>query len=220
MKQKWTNVKVYYSVLTVCLLMIVGISAAIYNFSLNKAEEVTSPSSSSIAATSPDEQANVPATGVPKTSETTPITTTTPPEKLPFEGNFQTPTKGKLIKDYSNGEMVKSETMGDWRVHNGIDFSAEDGESVLAVQDGVVTEINKDALWGVSIEIACPGGLKVKYFGVQENVNVKKGDKVVKGAVIGVAGTLPIESAQGTHIHIETTVDDILKNPIEALNLM
>ncbi len=220
MKQKWSNVKVYYSVLTVCLLMIVGISATIYNFSLNKTQEATTSPSTSIATSAPDEQANVTATGVPKTTKSTTLTTTTPVEKLPFEGSFQVPTTGKLIKDYSNGEMVKSETMGDWRVHNGIDFSAEEGESVLAVQDGTITEINKDALWGVSIELSCPGGLKVKYYGVQENVNVKKGDTVAKGAVIAVVGTLPIESAQGTHIHIETSVNNTLTNPIEALNLM
>lgn len=221
--KKWSNVRVYYSVLTVCLLLIVGVSAAIYNFSLNNVadkipEQSTVEQSSSVSVS--DEQANVTATGIPKTTETTTVTTTVPAEKLPYEGEFIAPTSGKVVKDYSNGEMVKSETMGDWRVHNGVDFSASEGESVLAVQDGTVTSIDKDALWGVSIEITCPGGLKVKYYGLQDNVNVKKDDTVSQSDVIGVAGSLPIESAEGVHIHIETTVNDSPVSPLDALNLM
>ncbi len=221
MKQKWSNVKVYYSVLTACLLLIVGISAAIYNFSLNKAQNSITPLPSSVTNSAiTDEPANVPATGIPKTSSTTSSATTVAKEKLPYEGEFIAPTKGKLIKDYSDGEMVKSETMGDWRIHNGIDFSANESENVLAVQDGVVSKIDKDALWGVSLELNCPGGLTVKYYGLQENVNVKIGDTVVKGSVIAAVGALPIESAQGTHIHLETLVNGETVNPIQVLNLI
>ena len=116
--------------------------------------------------------------------------------------------------------MVKNETMGDWRVHNGVDFGAAEGEQVAAVQNGTVTLIDKDTLWGVSIELTCPGNLKVRYSGLQDNVNVKKGDTVKKGDIIGVTGTIPVESADGTHIHIETYVNNKLVNPLEAMNLM
>ncbi len=221
-EKKWTNVKVYYSVLTVCLLLIVGVSATIYNYSLNNVSDQIPPQSSTqnTVDVSPDEQANVTATGIPKTTQSTTVTTTVPAEKLPYDGEFIAPTSGKLVKDYSNGEMVKSETMGDWRVHNGVDFSADEGENVLAVQDGTITAVDKDALWGVSIEISCPGGLKVKYYGLQDNVNIKKNDTVSQGDVIGVAGALPIESAEGVHIHIETTVNNTAVNPLDALNLI
>ncbi len=216
--KKMSQTKVYYSVLTACLLLVVGVSAAIYNYTDHRNNTIESTSTTTQSA--PDEQANVTATGVPKTTKSTTVTTTTPRELLPYEGEFVAPTAGKVIKDYSNGEMVKSETMSDWRVHNGVDFSAAESEQVVAVQNGTVTLIDKDALWGVSIELTCPGNLKVRYSGLQDNVNVKKGDSVKKGDIIGVAGTLPIESAEGTHIHLETKVDNKLVSPLDAMNMI
>ena len=170
--KKMSQTKVYYSVLTACLLLVVGVSAAIYNYTAQQSSTPEVPSTTSQSA--PDEQANVTATGIPKTTKSTTVTTTTPKELLPYEGEFATPTAGNVIKDYSNGEMVKNETMGDWRVHNGVDFGAAEGEQVVAVQNGTVTLIDKDALCGVSIELTCPGNLKVRYSGLQDNVNVKK----------------------------------------------
>lgn len=217
--KKMSQTKVYYSVLTACLLLVVGVSAAIYNYTAQQSSTPEVPSTTSQSA--PDEQANVTATGIPKTTKSTTVTTTaTPKEVLPYEGEFATPTAGNVIKDYSNGEMVKNETMGDWRVHNGVDFGATEGEQVAAVQNGTVTLIDKDALWGVSIELTCPGNLKVRYSGLQDNVNVKKGDTVKKGDIIGVTGTIPVESADGTHIHIETYVNGKLTDPLEVMNLM
>ncbi len=215
-----SKTKVYYSVLTVCLLLVVGVSAAIYNYTVHQNNKVENQTTTSQTQPVSDEQANVTATGIPKTTETTTVTTTTPVELLPYRGEFEAPTKGKVVKDFSNGEMVKSETMSDWRIHNGIDFSANEGEQVVAVQNGEISAIDKDALWGVSVEITCPGNLKVKYYGLQDNLNIKKGDTVEKGDVIGVAGILPVESAEGIHIHIETTVDDKTVSPLEAMNMM
>ncbi len=218
-KKKMSQTKVYYSVLTVCLLLIVGVSAAIYNFTLDKTPDTVESGSTSVSSKT-DEQVNVTATGVPKTTETTTVTTTVPARLLPYTGEFITPTTGKVINDYSNGEMVKNETMGDWRVHNGVDFSAAEGEQVAAVQQGTVTKIDKDALWGVSVEITCPGNLTVKYCGLQDSVTVKKGDILNQGDVIGVAGTLPVESAEGAHIHLETSINGKAVNPLQALNML
>lgn len=220
-KKNLSQTKVYYSVLTACLLLIVGISAVIYNFNLAKlpqpAQDETTPS----AVT--DEQVNVTATGIPKTTSTTVSTTTTttvPSHLLPYTGEFMPPTSGKVINDYSNGEMVKNETMGDWRVHNGVDFSASDAQQVVAVQDSTVTKIDKDPMWGVIVEISCPEGLTVRYCGLQDNVSVKKGDTLKKGDVIGFAGNIPVESAEDKHIHLEAFINGKSVDPIDALNLM
>ena len=74
---------------------------------------------------------------------------------------------------------------------------AENGESVLAVQSGEITKVDKDELWGVKVELSCPGDLKVIYSGIADGSEPKKGDKVKKGDVLGKAGLLPIESADG-----------------------
>lgn len=222
--QLWAGGKVYYAVLTGCLLLIIGVSAAIYNVSLNKIKPAETKNSSeysySFQSTTSrnQEQANMAATGIPKTSESTSAAINT--KKLPYKGEFTPPVSGKVIGEFSNGEMVKNETMGDWRVHDGVDFAANNGESVVAVQDGEVESIDSDEMWGICVKVLCPGGMTVKYCGLQENLSVKRGDKVTRGSVIGKAGAIPIESTMPSHIHIETVIDEKNVNPLEAMNLL
>ena len=222
--QLWAGGKVYYAVLTGCLLLIIGVSAAIYNVSLNKIKPAETGNSSEYSYSLPSttsrsqEQANMAATGIPKTSESTSAAISS--KKLPYKGEFTPPVSGKVIGEFSNGEMVKNETMGDWRVHDGVDFEANNGESVVAVQDGVVESIDSDEMWGVCVKVLCPGGMTVKYCGLQEKPSVKRGDKVTKGSVIGKAGAIPIESSMPSHIHIETVIDKKNVNPLEAMNLL
>lgn len=222
--QLWAGGKVYYAVLTGCLLLIIGVSAAIYNVSLNKIKPAETGNSSEYSYSLPSttsrsqEQANMAATGIPKTSESTSAAISS--KKLPYKGEFTPPISGKVICEFSNGEMVKNETMGDWRVHDGVDFAANDGESVVAVQDGEVESIDSDEMWGVCVKVLCPGGMTVKYCGLQEKPSVKRGDKVTKGSVIGKAGAIPIESSMPSHIHIETVIDKKNVNPLEAMNLL
>ena len=222
--QLWAGGKVYYAVLTGCLLLIIGVSAAIYNVSINKIKpaEIGNSSESYYSAPSTtsrsQEQANMAATGIPKTSESTSAAINT--KKLPYKGEFTPPVSGKVIGDYSNGEMVKNETMGDWRVHDGVDFAANDGENVVAVQGGEVESVDSDALWGVCVKVLCPGGMTVKYCGLQEKPSVKRGDKVTKGSVLGKVGSIPIELSMPSHIHIETIIDEKNVNPLEAMNLL
>lgn len=222
--QLWAGGKVYYAVLTGCLLLIIGVSAAIYNVSLNKIKPAETKNGSEYSYSSQSttsrsqEQANMAATGIPKTSESTSAAINT--KKLPYKGEFTPPVSGKVIGEFSNGEMVKNETMGDWRVHDGVDFAANNGESVVAVQDGEVESIDSDEMWGICVKVLCPGGMTVKYCGLQENPSVKRGDKVTQGSVIGKAGAIPIESTMPSHIHIETVIDEKNVNPLEAMNLL
>lgn len=218
--------RLYRTILTGCMIAIVGISAVVYNLSVPKnlmqneashSEKLTSYSK--ITTEQRNEAANMPATGVPKPITTTTTEKTVAAEEKPYSGEFIAPTSGKVIKDFSEGEMVKSETMGDWRLHNGTDFSAAAGESVLAVQNCAVVSVDKDELWGVTVTVQCPDELYVKYCGLEDSVPVKKGDKLSKGGLVGKAGKLPIESAQENHIHIETTLNGENVNPLTVLNL-
>ncbi len=217
--------KLYRAILTGCMIAIVGISAVVYNLSVPKnlmqnkeahSEKLTSYSK--ITTEKMSEAANMPATGIPKPTTTT--QSTVAEEEKPYSGSFTAPTSGKVIKDFSEGEMVKSETMGDWRIHSGTDFSAQAGESVSAVQNGTVVSVDKDEMWGVTVTVQCPGELFVKYCGLEDSVKLKSGDKVAKGGVIGKAGLLPIESAEENHIHIETELNGESVNPLTVLNLL
>lgn len=229
MKEKnlYVSKKFYRAILTGCLIAIVGISAVVYNLSVpknplqnNTVSSQALTSHSRITTKEKNEAANVPATGIPKPSTTTTTATTVSAIEKPYTGDFTAPTAGKVIKDFSEGEMVKSETMGDWRIHNGTDFTAGEGDSVFAVQNCTVVKVDKDEMWGVNVTVLCPGELYVKYCGLADTLKIKKGDKLKKGAVIGNAGILPIESALNSHIHIETSVGGEVVNPLSVLNLL
>lgn len=126
------------------------------------------------------------------------------------------PMGTQILKDYSNGAMVKSKTMNDWRLHNGVDFSGEFGDEVKSVYDGTVTKIYTDSMWGKVIEIEHSGKMSAKYCGFDE-INVNEGDIVAKEQVLGTLGTIPVESADNTHLHLEIMVNGEFADPIEAL---
>lgn len=165
-------------------------------------------------------EADVPATKVtvPHTQPATAEETSAQPDNLPFTGSFALPLGTQILKDYSNGEMVSSKTMNDWRVHNGIDFAGAEDAEILAIQTGTVTNVYNDDMWGVVIEIDHGNTMTAKYCGLKSGTTLKKGETVKKGSVIGKLGTIPVEQADGPHLHIEITVNGVITDPLAAMN--
>ena len=64
--------------------------------------------------------------------------TTKPPETTVAKVFYVRPLAGEVIRGYSESTPVYNPTMDDWRVHTGIDISAEAGEAVCAVAAGTV----------------------------------------------------------------------------------
>lgn len=144
--------------------------------------------------------------------------TTASKDSLPFTGSFALPLGTEILKDYSDGEMVSSKTMGDWRVHNGIDFTGSDGCEIFAIQNGTVTAVYEDELWGTVVEIDHGNEMLAKYCGLQKGSTVQKGDTVKKGETIAKLGTVPVEEADGSHLHLEITVNGTVVDPLAAMN--
>lgn len=134
-----------------------------------------------------------------------------------YKGEWLMPVKGKVIKDYSAGSLVESKTMGDYRVHNGVDISAKKGETVRAVNSGKVLDVYSDAFWGNTVVID-HGGAIVKYSALSVEGVVSKGDILKKGDKVGLADTVPCEQKDESHIHIEVLVNDEVADPLAVLN--
>ncbi len=147
-----------------------------------------------------DIQVNTPVTNVPDTRDepTTDVKTTI---------YFEYPLNNKVIKSFSNGEIVRNTTTGDWKTHNGMDIAGNSGEEIKAISDGVVTELTHHELWGTIVTIDHDNGFIAKYSGLQKNGTVQPGDEVKVNQKIGVLGEIPIEKADGIHLHFE-----LLKN--------
>ncbi len=145
-------------------------------------------------------------------------TTVKAEENLPFTGKFTLPLGTDILKDYSHGEMVSSKTMGDWRVHNGIDFTGGENSQVLAIQSGTVRDVYTDEMWGTVVEIDHGNTMTAKYCGLKEGTTPKKGAAVKNGQEIGELSSIPVESADGLHLHLEITVNGSIVDPLAAMN--
>lgn len=139
-------------------------------------------------------------------------------ENKPYTGTFALPMGTDIIKDFSNGEMVFSQTMGDWRVHNGVDFGGAAGNRVDAVADGEIIAVYEDSFLGTVVEIDHGNGMTVSYCGLKKGSTLVEGTFVKGGDKIGSLGNVPVESADGDHLHLEVKVDGKTVDPLEALN--
>lgn len=110
---------------------------------------------------------------------------------------------------------------GAYYQHQGIDFYAEAGTSVLAVDAGTVESIYKDnLLTGTEIVVAHDDGLKSVYRFVDEIDGLKVGDKVEKGEKIAtVAQACGNEYKDGPHLHLELHKNGVNVDPATYLTL-
>ncbi len=112
-------------------------------------------------------------------------------------------------------------TLNCYYEHKGMDFSAEVGTKVLAVEDGVVESVYKDDLLvGTQITIDHGDGVKSVYCFISEVEGLKAGDTVKKGDVIAtVAEPSGKEYKQGAHLHFEIVKNDVSVDPSTYLTL-
>ena len=150
-------------------------------------------------------------------AETTEAPTEVQEDGIERAASFVTPLDGETDKGFSDGEMVQSATMGDWRVHNGVDFRGAVGDPVKAINNGVVKAVYDDVLWGTVVEIDHGDGLIAKYCGLGKGSTVEVGATVSVNDKVGNLGTIPIEAADETHLHLELWQDDAAIDPMRVL---
>ncbi len=131
---------------------------------------------------------------------------------------FSYPLGNKIAKEYSNGEIVKNKTTDDWRTHNGVDINGAKGDQVNAICDGEVTAVRDDALWGTVVTIDHGNGITADYCGLEKSSTVQPGDTVKINQKIGVLGEIPLESADGVHLHLEIHRDGVTVSPTDFLD--
>jgi len=144
-------------------------------------------------------------------------TTTTVPAKQATAKvlTFSYPVGNTITQKSSGQNPVYSKTMEDWRVHNGVDLSAKQGEAVKAVADGTVKNVYVDDLYGNIIEIT-HGDVEAYYCGLNQ-MSVRKGDKVKQGKQIGTVGIAPAESADASHLHLQMKKAGKFIDPLSIL---
>ena len=125
---------------------------------------------------------------------------------------FIKPIEGKIIKNYSNKELVYSKTLETWKTHEGIDIACNINDDVKSCEDGVIEKIYNDSLYGNTIIISHGKEYKTIYSNVISNLSIK--DKVSKNQIIGKLDNSGIvESKEESHLHFVMIYNDEIINP-------
>ncbi len=161
----------------------------------------------------PDTDENPPV--VDETPDETPEDET-PKEETPKKLAFVSPMVGEVNVKHSIDAPVFSTTLGEWRVHKGIDITSDENAEVFAAEEGEVSAVYSDPLLGKTVEITHDGGIVTRYSNLASSVNVKEGDTVESGALIGTIGDSSIsELAEEPHLHFEMLVNGVSVNPLD-----
>ncbi len=157
-------------------------------------------------------------TDVPDTRVATEKNTLEDKYNKPYKDYYCLPFGNEIIKDFSNMNPVYSKTMGDWRTHNGIDFSGSEGAAVVAISYGDVISVFDDAIFGTCVLIDHGNGVTAKYCGLnKDTLTVKEGSTVTTEAIIGYLGEVPGEKMEGAHLHFEITHNGEIVEPLELM---
>lgn len=125
------------------------------------------------------------------------------------------------IMPVSNEDLTRTASGFGWRIHpiykikkfhEGMDFTASTGTEVYATGDGVVKKV-KDSYrgYGKRVVIDHGFGYKTRYAHLAD-FNVRKGQKVKRGDVIGYLGNSGLSTAP--HLHYEVEKGDEKVNPV------
>lgn len=152
------------------------------------------------------------ASSTPKAEPSLPVVSI--PEKK-AETVFTMAVNGAITEPFSGDELVKNETMGDWRIHAGVDIAGEEGTSVRVIADGTVQSVETDSMMGNTITVKHADGLVSIYANLADGITLKSGDPLKSGDVIAKIGkTALAECMQDAHLHLEVTKNGKAIDPL------
>lgn len=125
-----------------------------------------------------------------------------------MQGSFMHPIGGGAVSSpfgyryhpFSNARLF----------HTGIDFAADFGTPVFAAADGVVQEINREPLLGLSVMVAHRGEYETMYAHLQE-ATVTVADRIRAGDTVGFVGSTGMST--GAHLHFEVRFQGTPRDP-------
>lgn len=126
------------------------------------------------------------------------------------------PVKSKNVFRQYSETAVYNRTMKDYRAHTGTDFTANKGEDVVSMCDGVVSKVYVSEHYGMTVEVS-NADYTVKYCGLDTKTKVKANDQVKQGDVIGTVAVVPCEKDDVSHIHVEVKVLDKYIDPLTVI---
>jgi murein DD-endopeptidase MepM/ murein hydrolase activator NlpD len=126
---------------------------------------------------------------------------------------YRKPVIGEV--EFTSGFGVRADPfLGRPAMHTGLDFRGSTGDPVRATANGKVASSGWAGGYGRMVEIDHGNGLSTRYGHLSE-INVKVGDTVKIGQVIGAVGSTG--RSTGPHLHYETRIDGEAVDPQKFL---
>jgi murein DD-endopeptidase MepM/ murein hydrolase activator NlpD len=126
---------------------------------------------------------------------------------------YRKPVVGEV--EFTSGFGVRSDPfLGRPAMHTGLDFRAAMGDPVRVTANGKVVSSGWSGGYGRMVEVDHGNGLSTRYGHLSE-INVKVGDIVKIGQVIGAVGSTG--RSTGPHLHYETRIDGDAVDPQKFL---
>jgi len=130
-------------------------------------------------------------------------------EKQNWEREFILPVEGKIIGGYGAKRMAGKEFL--WS-HKGVDLKVPESTPVRAANSGVVILAEEGFyLHGKTVVIDHGQGVTTIYLHLK-SINIRKGDKVTKGQIIGRVGETGLTT--GPHLHWGLYVHGVPVDPL------
>lgn len=105
---------------------------------------------------------------------------------------------------------------GDRRFHSGVDLAGKGGTNIYASRSGTVTASGYNSSNGYYVTINHGDGFSTSYLHMQKTPNVKVGQYVVAGQVLGYMGSTGVST--GNHLHFTIYYNGSTVNPADYIN--
>jgi murein DD-endopeptidase MepM/ murein hydrolase activator NlpD len=126
------------------------------------------------------------------------------PTIMPVEAPYNASGFGRRIDPFT----------GQWAMHEGVDFLADAGSSVIAAAGGVVQFAGIHPQYGIMIDIDHGNDLVTRYAHLSK-LFVREGDVVVRGRRVALSGNTG--RSTGPHLHFEVRFRGSAQNPAKFL---
>lgn len=100
------------------------------------------------------------------------------------------------------------------KTHKGLDISAPTGTPVLSMAPGIVLRSDRSPSYGNVVYVDHGGGVVTRY-AHQDRLDVRRGDRVLRGQQLGTVGSTG--RSTGPHLHLEVRVEGKAVDPHEFL---
>ena len=131
-----------------------------------------------------------------------------------WNGNFIDPLPGKKVgTPFGVRRIINNIPKNS---HSGVDITADEGDPVLAPNDGVVVLVDDQFYSGHSVVLDHGQGIYTMFFHLSK-INVRYGQAVLKGEVIALVGSTG--RTTGAHLHWGARMQGAKVDPLKLIKL-